>query len=97
MLHVLTHHGHRGQVLLLRHLEHRAHLDLFLELFVQHLAGFVGVFITNTDGRGVLRGGLAHHEHADAFFGQSGEDTLVHTNHTHHRKTGNSDQTRVVD
>ena len=97
MLHVLSYDGDGGEVLLLRHLIHGSHLNLFPELFVEHLAGLVGVFVSHTDGSGVLGRCLADEEYADAFFCQGCEDASVDTDDSHHGKSGHSDETRVVD
>ena len=55
------------------------------------------IIIGHTNRCTVLRGCLAHHKHTDAILRQCSEDTAVHANHTHHRKTADGNQTRVVD
>ena len=72
-------------------------LYLVLELLLEHSNRLVGLVVLHTDGGGALRRCLRNDEDRNAVVGQSREDALVHTNHTYHTKTGNGDQTSVVD
>ena len=54
MLHVFTHHGNRGKILLQIHLVHRTHVDFLLELVVEHFASLLSILVAHTDRRGVF-------------------------------------------
>ena len=97
MLHILTYNSYRGQSLLRLNGRDFSHLYLLGKLLVQHVTGQVGVGIAHTDGGGILRRCLRHHEHADAILGQRLEYPVVHTNHANHTQTLYRNQTGVID
>ena len=97
MLHVLAHNGHCGQSLLSTHGIHGTLLYLLGKLRIEHTAGFLGVLISHTYARTVLRGCLADQEHADAIVGQTGEDATVDTYDAHHGQTCHCDECGALD
>ena len=97
LLHILAHNRNGRQVLFRTYGADFAHLDFLRELLVQHFASQFGILIPHTDGSTVFRRSLRHHKHADAVLGQCLEDAVVHTDDTHHTKTGHGNQGRIVD
>ena len=97
LLHILAHNRNGRQVLFRTYGANFTHFDFLRELLVQHLASQFGILIPHTDGSTVFRRSLRHHKHADAVLGQCLEDAVVHTDDTHHTKTGHGNQGRIVD
>ena len=97
VLHVLAHYGHGGQASLGHHGIHGALGYLLGKLFVEHTACLLGIGIAHTDGGAVLTACLRYHEHGDAIVCQTGEDTAVHTDDTHHGETADGDERGALD
>ena len=79
------------------HGEHGSRLNLLTKLFVEHTDSLLSILVAHTDGGGVFRRGLRHHEHADAVVGKCREDALVDADDTHHGQTCYSDERRALD
>ena len=97
MLHIFTYDSYRSQVLLRLYRRDLSHFNLFGKLFIQYFTCQIGIRITHTDRRRVLRRCLRYKEHTDAILCQCLKDAIVHTNHTYHTQTLHSNQTGIID
>jgi len=74
MFHILTDDSNCSQVAFKMHGIHGTVGDFRCKLMVEYLHSFLCILVADTDGRGVLGGGLRNEEHADAVVCQSSED-----------------------
>ena len=97
MFHVFAYNRYGSQSAFHLHRADFTHFDFLGEFLVQQGACQFGLSVSYTDGNGVLGRSLRNQEHADAVLGQRTEQTVVHSDDTHHAQTGHGNQTRIVD
>ena len=97
MLHVLSHDSHGSQSAFGFHRTDFSHFYFLGKLFVQYFAGQRSVYRPHTDRSRVLRRCLRNQEHTDAILCQSLEDSVIHTDYSHHTQSGHGYQARIID